>query len=93
MEANPVANEDRLQIQREEKQKYCQQVKESQKTIPLQKKTIPLKVKKIGSKTFWINPILHMSPEVEMITIILRKLMVKASMSRNNILCGHSIIY
>ena len=29
MKANPIANEERLQIQREKKQKYWQQIKES----------------------------------------------------------------
>ena len=33
-----------------------------------------------------------MSTQVEKITIMLGKLMVKASMSRNNVLCGHSMI-
>ena len=33
------------------------------------------------------------SPQVEKITVILGKLMVIASMFRNDILCGHSMIY
>ena len=35
----------------------------------------------------------HMSPQVKKISIMLGKLMVKASMSRSDILCGHSMIY
>ena len=34
-----------------------------------------------------------MSPQVEKITVMLGKLMLKASMSRNGILRGHSIKY
>ena len=49
--------------------------------------------KKNGSKTFLIHPILHMSPHVEKIIVMSGKLMVKASMSRISILCGHSMIY
>ena len=52
-----------------------------------------LKMKNNGSKTFYINTILHMSPQVEKITVMLGKWMVIASMSRNDILRGHSMIY
>ena len=51
-------------------------------------KTSLLKVKKNGSKTFQINSILHMSPQVEKVIIMLVKLIIKASISINDILCG-----
>ena len=52
-----------------------------------------LKVKKNGSKTIQINSILHMSLQIEKITVMLEKVMVKDSMSRSDILHEHSIIY
>ena len=144
MKANPIANKERLRLQREKKQKYQQRVKESIATAtaanlvteenddspfwqdhirssrkntsksprkrkevisalankfklrikPTQLKTGRPKKKLTESEKEWLKNFLDepdMSPQVEKITIMLGKLMVKASMSRNNIICGHSI--
>ena len=144
MKANPIANKERLRLQRERKQKYQQRVKESIATAtaanlvteenddspfwqdhirssrkntsksprkrkevisalankfklrikPTQLKTGRPKKKLTESEKEWLKNFLDepdMSPQVEKITIMLGKLMVKASMSRNNIICGHSI--
>ena len=65
---------------------------------PTQSKTGRPKNELIESEKEWLKSFLdkpditYVTP-VGKITVMLGKLMVKASMSRNDILCGHSMIY
>ena len=62
---------------------------------PTQSKTGKPQNELTESEKEWLKNFLDepdMSPQVEKITIMLGKLMVKASMSRNNVLCGHSMV-
>ena len=151
MKANPIANEERLWVQPEKKQKYQELVKKSiatatagnlvmeqnddsafsrahisSRSIQKVAKTLPksprkrkevisalankfkLRIKPTQSKAGrpkneltesgkeWLKNFLDkpdMSPQVEKIIVMLGKGMVKASMSRNNNLCGQSMIY